>query len=48
MDEEVRLIVENAYKRTVSLITEKSEQVRLVAELLIEKETITNMDILKS
>jgi AFG3 family protein len=47
MDEEVRKIVEEAYNRTLTLIQEKREQVRLIAELLIEKETITNMDVAK-
>lgn len=45
MDEEVRQMVDEAYKRTIALMTEKKEQVRLVAELLLEKETITNMDV---
>eukprot|EP01036_Dinobryon_divergens_P028615 gene28615-37591_t len=37
MDEEVRITVEQAYKRTLDLMAEKKEQVRLVAELLMEK-----------
>jgi AFG3 family protein len=45
MDEEVRSIVEEAYKRTLALMEERKEQVKLVAELLLEKETITNMDV---
>ena len=45
IDEEVRLIVEEAYKRTLRLMEEKKDQVRLVAELLLEKETITNGDV---
>lgn len=45
MDEEVRVMVDEAYKRTIQLMTERKEQVRLVAELLLEKETITNMDV---
>jgi AFG3 family protein len=47
MDEEVRLIVDEAYKRTLRLMEDCKEQVRMVAELLIEKETITNMDVTK-
>lgn len=45
MDEEVRQIVEEAYNRTLELMEEHKAQVQLVAELLMEKETITNMDI---
>lgn len=45
IDEEVRLIVDEAYKRTLRLMEEKKDQVRLVAELLLEKETITNGDV---
>merc|ERR1719181_529183 len=45
MDGEVRAIVEEAYQRTLNLMEEKREQVGLVAELLLEKETITNIDV---
>lgn len=45
IDEEVRVIVDEAYKRTLRLMEEKKEQVKLVAELLMQKETITNGDI---
>lgn len=45
MDEEVRSIVDEAYKRTLVLMEQKKDQVKMVAELLLEKETITNMDI---
>ena len=45
MDEEVRSIVDQAYQRTLRLMEEQKEQVRLVAELLMEKETITNIDV---
>lgn len=47
MDEEVRNIVEEAYKRTLKLMEDNREQVIKVAELLLEKETITNMDVAK-
>lgn len=47
IDSEVRAIIDEAYARTLALVTEKKEQIRLVAELLLEKETITNMDITK-
>jgi len=45
MDQEVRQIVDEAYKRTLNLMEEKKEQVRLVAELLLTKETISNSDV---
>lgn len=45
MDEEVRKIVDEAYQKTLRLMEEKKEQVRQVAELLLQKETITNADI---
>merc|ERR1712146_196832 len=45
MDAEVRAIVEEAYQRTLDLMEEKKEQVRLVAECLLENETITNIDV---
>ena len=45
MDAEVRAIVEEAYERTLKLMEEKREQVRLVAECLLENETITNIDV---
>jgi AFG3 family protein len=45
MDAEVRKIVEEAYDRTLALMREKQEQVIKVAELLLQKETITNVDI---
>lgn len=45
MDAEVRQIVEAAYKRTLALMQAKKSEIVAVAELLIEKETITNADI---
>lgn len=45
MDEEVRQIVAEAYQRTLQLMKEKKEEVGKVAELLLSKETITNMDV---
>lgn len=45
MDEEVRNIVTEAYERTLNLMRERQEDVRKVAELLMNKETITNLDI---
>eukprot|EP01034_Spumella_vulgaris_P033288 gene33288-41079_t len=45
MDQEVREIVAEAYERTLRLMTEKQHEVKLVAELLLEKETISNLDV---
>jgi AFG3 family protein len=47
MDIEVRQIVEEAYKRTLELMESYKDQVGLVAELLLEKETINNIDVAK-
>ena len=45
MDEEARSIVEEAYRQTVELITDKKAEVEALAKLLLEKETITNDDV---
>eukprot|EP00606_Chrysophyceae_sp_TOSAG23-5_P000356 GSChrysophyteH2.ASY1.ANO1.954.1 assembled CDS len=45
MDAEVKSIVSEAYQRTLDLITLHRDQVTLVAEMLLEKETITNGDV---
>jgi len=45
MDEEARAIVDAAYQRTVGLIREKKDAVEQVANLLLDKETITHDDI---
>jgi ATP-dependent Zn protease len=37
MDEEARKIVSQAYERTRDLLVEKKEQLRLLAERLLEK-----------
>eukprot|EP00577_Skeletonema_sp_RCC1716_P003515 CAMPEP_0113427880 /NCGR_PEP_ID=MMETSP0013_2-20120614/31552_1 /TAXON_ID=2843 ORGANISM="Skeletonema costatum, Strain 1716" /NCGR_SAMPLE_ID=MMETSP0013_2 /ASSEMBLY_ACC=CAM_ASM_000158 /LENGTH=1000 /DNA_ID=CAMNT_0000316365 /DNA_START=29 /DNA_END=3031 /DNA_ORIENTATION=+ /assembly_acc=CAM_ASM_000158 len=42
MDEEARNIVENAYAKTVALIREKKHEVETIAQMLLEKETITH------
>jgi AFG3 family protein len=38
-------MVDDAYKRTVALMEERKEQVKLVAELLLKKETISHTDV---
>lgn len=45
MDREVKEIVDEAYKRTLDLMEEKKDQVVKVAELLLERETITHNDV---
>lgn len=45
MDEEARRIVDEAYAQTVQLITDKKQEVEAIANLLIERETITNDDV---
>ncbi|CAM9911171.1 unnamed protein product, partial [Phaeothamnion confervicola] len=45
MDEEAKRMVDDAYRRTVELVEEKKEQVRKIAELLLEKETINHEDV---
>jgi len=42
MDEEARNIVENAYQKTLALIREKKHEVETIAQMLLEKETITH------
>ena len=46
MDEEARNIVEKAYNKTVELIREKKHEVETIAQLLLEKETITHDDVM--
>lgn len=43
----MRLIVAEAYQRTLDLIESKKEEVRLVAELLLKQETISHTDVAK-
>jgi AFG3 family protein len=45
MDEEAKTILDDAYDRTLGLLTTHKEAVRKVAEALLEKETITHDDI---
>ncbi|KAH6810489.1 FTSH protease 10 [Perilla frutescens var. frutescens] len=47
IDTEVREWVTTAYKRTVELIEERKEQVALIAELLLEKETLHQDDLVQ-
>ena len=45
MDAEVKVIVDEAYRRTLALMLEKQKEVVLVAQMLIEKETISHNDV---
>lgn len=45
MDDEARAIVAAAYERTVALVKEHKEDIQKVANLLLEKETITHDDM---
>jgi AFG3 family protein len=45
MDEEARAMVNESYERTLKLIRDHEEDVEKVANLLLEKETITHDDI---
>jgi AFG3 family protein len=48
MDEEAKSIVDAAYQRTLSLLREKKQEVEKVANLLLDKETITHDDIIET
>jgi AFG3 family protein len=45
MDEEARAIVDAAYERTLALMKDKKTELEKVAQMLLEKETITHDDI---
>ncbi len=45
IDEEVRELIQRAYKRTVKLLTEKREGLEKVALILMEKEMISGDDL---
>ena len=45
MDEEAKIVVDNAYERTLQLLREHKDDVEKVAKLLLEKETITHDDV---
>jgi len=47
MDQEAKKIVDQAYARTIALVEERREEIEKVAELLIEKETISHDDVLE-
>ena len=45
IDEEVRKLIDTAYKRTVALLTEKREQLNKIAEALLAKEILFKSDL---
>jgi AFG3 family protein len=45
MDEEAKQIVDEAYQRTLGLLRERKAEVEAVANLLLEKETVTHDDV---
>jgi len=45
IDEEVRGIIEEAYQRTLKLLTEKKEQVAILAKELLDKEVLHKSDV---
>eukprot|EP00184_Porphyridium_aerugineum_P001559 CAMPEP_0184707428 /NCGR_PEP_ID=MMETSP0313-20130426/37265_1 /TAXON_ID=2792 /ORGANISM="Porphyridium aerugineum, Strain SAG 1380-2" /LENGTH=922 /DNA_ID=CAMNT_0027169003 /DNA_START=289 /DNA_END=3057 /DNA_ORIENTATION=+ len=47
IDEEVRELVKGAFERTTNLLLEKKEEVRKVAELLLEQEKIDHHDMVR-
>ena len=46
MDEEARAIVDTAYERTLNLLRSRKDEVAKVAQLLLERETITHDDMI--
>lgn len=47
IDDEVRILINDAYKRTVALLTEKKADVEKVALLLLEKEVLDKKDMVE-
>ena len=45
IDDEVRILVEGAYKRTKELLTEKKEQVDKLAKALLDREVLHQQDV---
>jgi cell division protease FtsH len=45
IDDEVRALVDTAYKRTLHLLTEKKEQVDKLAQALLEREVLHQQDV---
>jgi cell division protease FtsH len=45
IDEEVRSLVESAYIRTKNLLTDKKQQVEILAKQLLDKEVLFQSDV---
>ena len=45
IDEEVREIVEKAYERTLQLLTERKNEVEIIAKELLSKEVLHKSDV---
>ncbi|MEY4884751.1 MAG: hypothetical protein RL151_60, partial [Bacteroidota bacterium] len=45
IDDEVRILVESAYRRTKELLTDKKEQVDKLAKALLEREVLHQQDV---
>jgi cell division protease FtsH len=45
IDQEVRKLIDNGYERTKKLLTDKKEQVKLLAEALLEREVLFQSDV---
>ncbi|HET9745581.1 MAG TPA: ATP-dependent zinc metalloprotease FtsH [Chitinophagaceae bacterium] len=45
IDQEVRKLIDQGYERTKALLTQKKEQVRLLAEALLEREVLFQSDV---
>jgi AFG3 family protein len=45
IDEEVRKLIENQYRRAQELLTEKKEQLTMLAETLLDKEVLLKSDV---
>ncbi len=45
IDNEVRLLIESAYKRTIALLTEKKDKVEILAKELLKKEVLFQSDV---
>src|SRR4029450_7513103 len=45
IDQEVRKLIDDGYARTRNLLVQKKEQVRIVAEALLDKEVLFQSDV---
>jgi cell division protease FtsH len=45
IDEEVSQLLENAYERAMSILTEQRDKLNMIAEMLLEQETLDGRDV---